>query len=49
MTTMINTIAMRLKQIDEMLHAIPTCVLAAVLSPSAAMATASTGTHGGTR
>lgn len=40
---------MMLKQIDEMLHASPTRVLAAVLNPRAAIATASTGTHGGTR
>ena len=40
---------MTLKQIEEMLHASPTRVLAAVLSPSAPIATANTGTHGGTR
>ena len=40
---------MMLKQIDEMLHASPTRLLAAVLSPNAPIATARIGTHGGTR
>jgi hypothetical protein len=49
MTRMISTIAMRLKQIEEMLQASPGWVLAAVLRPSDAIATARTGTHAGTR
>jgi hypothetical protein len=42
-------IAMRLKQIDEMLHPTPGCVAAATLTPSDPMAIASVGTHAGTR
>jgi hypothetical protein len=42
-------IAMRLKQMDEMLQPIPDCVATATLTPSDAMAMASEGTHRGTR
>ena len=42
-------IAIRLKQIDEMLQPIPGCEATATLTPSDAIAIASVGTHGGTR
>ena len=41
--------AIRLKQIDEMLQPRPGCVATATLMPSDAIAMASVGTHGGTR
>ena len=43
-----RTMAMRLKQIDEMLHATPSCVRARVLSPSAVNPRASRITQRGT-
>jgi len=41
--------AMRLKQIEEMLHPIPGRDATATLMPRDAIATESVGTHGGTR
>ena len=49
MTDKIRMMAMRLKQIDEMLQPMPGCDAAAVLTPSDPMAMASVGTHFGTR
>ena len=48
-TTRISTIAMMLKQIDEMLQPIPGCVATATLTPSEPIAMASVGTHWGMR
>lgn len=48
-TRRMRTIAMMLKQMEEMLHPSPCCVLAAVLRPSEPIASARIGTQGGTR
>src|SRR5690348_14291471 len=48
-TTRISTMAMMLKQIEEMLQPTPGRVAAAVLTPSAPIAIASVATQGGTR
>ena len=49
MTVRISTIAIRLKQIDEMLQPMPCCDEAATLRPSAPIAIARGGTNRGTR
>ena len=47
-TVAMSTIAMMLKQIDEMLHDMPTRIVASVLSPSATSASDILGIHAGT-